>query len=102
MVQKGVAKGEITQEVKDKAKELERDVNSNMAMVFLKEENYTKAIEKATKSIALEKTSKAYFRRGKAYAMKNDFENAYKGNLYLFKKLKLFRFWRRQEFRGRE
>ena len=47
-------------------------------MIFLKEKNYTKAIEKATNSINIEKNSKAYFRRGKAYALKNDYENAYK------------------------
>ena len=81
MASKGLAKGEISNEIKAKAKELERDVNSNMAMVFLKEENYSKAVEKATKSLNIEKTSKGYFRRGKAYAMKNDYENAYKGNL---------------------
>jgi tetratricopeptide (TPR) repeat protein len=79
MIQKGVSKTEISQEVKAQAKEIERDVNSNMAMVYLKEENYSKAIEKATKSIQTERTAKAYFRRAKAYAMKNDFENAYKG-----------------------
>lgn len=47
-------------------------------MVYLKEQNWTKAIEKATNSIKTEKTAKAYYRRGKAYAMKNDFDNAYK------------------------
>lgn len=81
MIQKGAWRVDISQEIKDKARELERDVNSNMAMVYLKEQNYPKAIEKATKSIAIEKTSKAYFRRGKGYAMKNDFENAYKGKI---------------------
>jgi tetratricopeptide (TPR) repeat protein len=64
-------------ELKKVACELERDVNCNMAMVFLKEKNYTKAVEKATNSLKVEKTTKAYYRRGKAYALKNDFENAY-------------------------
>ncbi|CAI2378028.1 unnamed protein product [Moneuplotes crassus] len=69
---------EISEEYKIAAKELERDVNNNMAMIFLKEGNWTKVIEKTTNSINAEKNMKAYFRRGKAYAMKNDFENAYK------------------------
>lgn len=70
MAQKGLGKGEISSEVKSTAKDLERDVNSNMAMVFLKESNYTKAIEKATLSLEIAVSSKALFRRGKAYAMK--------------------------------
>jgi len=44
--------------------------------VFLKEGNYQKAIQKATYSINIEKTSKAYFRRGQAHILKNDFEAA--------------------------
>ena len=64
--------------MKTTAKDLERDVNNNMAMIFLKEKNYSKVIEKATSSLDVEKNMKALFRRGKAYTMKNDFENAYK------------------------
>lgn len=75
MAQKG---GEVPDELQIKAKHLERDVNLNMAMVFLKEKNYTKAIEKASKSLRIEKTTKGFFRRGKAYVLKNDYENAYK------------------------
>jgi tetratricopeptide (TPR) repeat protein len=78
MALKASSKGEIDQDLKKKARELERDVNCNMAMVYLKERNWAKAVEKATNSLNIEKTTKAYFRRGKAYAMKNDFENAYK------------------------
>ena len=71
-------KGEINTEMKNKAKEIERDVNSNMAMVFIKEKNWTKAIEKATNSLNIEKSVKGYYRRGIAHAMKNDYESAYK------------------------
>ena len=60
------------------ARNLERDTSSNMALVFLKEKNYKKAIEKATYSLNVEKTSKAYFRRGQANILKGDFEQAYK------------------------
>lgn len=79
MVQKGMGKGEISSEIKTTARDLERDVYSNMAMVFLKEQNYSKAIEKASLSLEIAETGKALFRRGKAFAMKNDFESAYKG-----------------------
>ena len=44
--------------------------------MFLKEGNFNKAIQKATYSINVEKTSKAYFWRGQAYILKNDFESA--------------------------
>eukprot|EP00117_Sycon_ciliatum_P050716 scpid106759/ scgid35767/ len=69
---------DIAEDLKLKAKYLERDVNCNMSMVYLKEKEWAKAIEKATNSLDIEKTTKAYFRRGKAFAMKNDYENAYK------------------------
>jgi tetratricopeptide (TPR) repeat protein len=59
------------------AKALERDTASNMALVFLKEKNYKKAIEKATYSINVEKSSKAFFRRAQANILKGDFESAY-------------------------
>jgi tetratricopeptide (TPR) repeat protein len=75
MKAKGVEGG--TEEYTVIAKALERDINNNMAIIFLKEENYPKAIEKATKSLNIEKTVKAYFNRGKAYALKNDFESSY-------------------------
>lgn len=75
---KAAEKGHADEDIKAKARLLERDVNSNLAMVYLLEENWNKAIEKATNSLNIEKTPKSYFRRGKAYAMKNEFENAYK------------------------
>ena len=43
----------------------------------MKEGNHAKAIARATYSINVEKTSKAYFWRGQAYILKNDFESAY-------------------------
>ena len=57
---------------------LERDVNNNLAMIYIIEKDYTKAITKATLSLKIEETPKAYYRRGKAYGLKNDFENALK------------------------
>lgn len=78
MAMKASGLGEITDEFKLIAKNLERDVNNNMAIIFLKEENWTKVVEKSTKSLKIEKNVKGYFNRGKAYAMKNDFESAYK------------------------
>ena len=59
------------------ARALERDTASNMALVFLKEKNFKKAIEKATYSINVEKSSKAFFRRAQANILKGDFEQAY-------------------------
>jgi hypothetical protein len=47
----------------NEAKILERDTASNMALVYLKERDYKKVLEKATYSLNIEKTSKAYFRR---------------------------------------
>jgi hypothetical protein len=61
-----------------KAKSLDRDVNSNLSIVYMKMEEWDKAIEKASDCLDIEHTSKAYFRRGKAYAMKGDFESALK------------------------
>lgn len=72
------SRGNISEELKIRATNLERDVNSNMAMVYLIEENWPKVIDKATASINIDPSPKAFFRRGKAHAMKNDFENAYK------------------------
>ena len=72
------SKGKIPSSLSQKAKILERDSNSNLCMVYIQEKNWSRAILKATLSLEIEETAKAYFRRGKSYAMKNDFENAYK------------------------
>jgi tetratricopeptide (TPR) repeat protein len=71
-------KGLVSEEIKNRATNLERDVNNNMAMVYLYEKKWPKVIEKATASIRIDPSPKAYFRRGKAYSMKNNFEQAYK------------------------
>jgi tetratricopeptide (TPR) repeat protein len=71
-------KGLVNEEIKNRATNLERDVNNNMAMVYLYEKKWPKVIEKATASIRIDPSPKAYFRRGKAYSMKNNFEQAYK------------------------
>lgn len=76
MVQKG--QGKIHQSITVRACQLERDANSNLAMAYMQEENWSKVVEKCNLSIKIEPTVKAYFRRGKAYAMKNDYSNAYK------------------------
>lgn len=78
MATKIASRGNVSEDIKIRATNLERDVNSNMAMVYLNEENWHKVIEKATASISIDPSPKAYFRRGKAHAMKNDFESAYK------------------------
>ena len=47
-----------------------------MATCFFLLKNYKKTIEKATESLKLKKTVKAYYRRGKAYAALEDYEDA--------------------------
>ena len=69
---------EISDEMKEQAKGLERDVNNNMAIIFLKEKNFSKAIEKSNKSLQIESNVKGFYNRGRAYTLKNDFESAYK------------------------
>ena len=85
---------EVSEEDKKIVADLERDTNNNFANIFFKEENWSKVIEKSTKSIAIEKNAKGYYNRGRAYAMKNDYENAYKdfeeGKSLFSDKTKLF------------
>ena len=71
------SKGVDTMSNQQIAKDLERDVNNNLAVIYLKEQNYTKVIEKTTNSLKIQKNVKSYFNRGKAQALKNDFEAAY-------------------------
>ncbi len=63
---------EETQEVV----ELQASTSLNMAICFFLLKNYEKSIQKATESIALKKTIKGYYRRGKAYAALSQYENA--------------------------
>lgn len=49
-----------------------------MATCFFLLQNYDKCIEKATLSIDLKPTQKAYYRRHKAYVAKRDYENGIK------------------------
>jgi len=72
------SKGKVSEELEKEVRNLERDVNLNLAQVYIVEKNWPKVVVKATYSLNIEETAKAYFRRGKAYAMKNDYENAYK------------------------
>ena len=62
----------------EQLKELLATTFLNMAICFFLTNEYSKAVEKATKSIQFKPTVKAYYRRAKAYSAKNDFENAIK------------------------
>jgi hypothetical protein len=50
----------------------------SMATCYFLLENYPKCIEKATLSIKQRPTIDAYYRRGKGYALFNDFDSAIK------------------------
>lgn len=50
----------------------------NMATAFFMQKKYEKCIQKATLSLELKKTIKAYYRRGKAYGALEKFEEAAK------------------------
>ena len=69
-------KGEITPETKAEILELQAQTYLNMSICFFKRENYFKAVEKATDSIKLKKSYKAYYRRGMAYAKLLQYDNA--------------------------
>lgn len=60
------------------AKEVNAATYLNMSTCFYLLQNYPKAIEKATESLANKKTIKGLYRRGKAYAMKLDYDKAVK------------------------
>ena len=45
----------------------------NLSICYFLTENYKKSIERATESLALQKSVKAYYRRGKAKAAIKDF-----------------------------
>lgn len=49
-----------------------------MSICYFLTQQYQKAIDKATESLKYKKTAKALYRRGKAYAMKNEYEKAIK------------------------
>lgn len=49
-----------------------------MSICFFLTQQYQKAVEKATESLKNKKTVKALYRRGKAYAMRMDYERAVK------------------------
>jgi tetratricopeptide (TPR) repeat protein len=56
--------------------ELQATTYLNMSQAFFQQKNFDKSIKKATDSLNLKKTIKAYYRRGKAYAMLGQYENA--------------------------
>eukprot|EP00352_Strombidinopsis_acuminata_P007478 CAMPEP_0176367236 /NCGR_PEP_ID=MMETSP0126-20121128/21739_1 /TAXON_ID=141414 ORGANISM="Strombidinopsis acuminatum, Strain SPMC142" /NCGR_SAMPLE_ID=MMETSP0126 /ASSEMBLY_ACC=CAM_ASM_000229 /LENGTH=62 /DNA_ID=CAMNT_0017724977 /DNA_START=286 /DNA_END=474 /DNA_ORIENTATION=+ len=60
----------LTEEEKERVIALNAATYLNMSICFFLTEKYDKSIEKATKSIELKKTIKAFYRRGKAYAAK--------------------------------
>ena len=61
-------KSDITAETKAEVLDLQAQTSLNMSICFFLQENYIKAVEKATESLKLKKTIKGYYRRGKAYA----------------------------------
>ncbi len=48
----------------------------NLAICFFLIKNFEKSIEKATESVNLKKSLKGYYRRGKAYAALEQYDNA--------------------------
>jgi len=56
--------------------ELQATVNLNMSVAFFMQKIYDKSIKKATESLKLKKSIKAFYRRGKAYAALEQFEEA--------------------------
>ena len=73
----------MTEEEIKELKELDSITYSNMSEVFLQLKKYQKAIEKATlvlliqlQSINSKESGKAYFRRGKGYVGRNEFDEA--------------------------
>lgn len=56
--------------------ELQAVTDLNMATAFFMQKRYDKCIQKATLSLELKKTIKAYYRRGKAYGALERFDEA--------------------------
>lgn len=63
-----INKQTVPEEVQQDMLELQASTNLNMAVAFYMIKKYDKSIKKATESLALKKSIKAYYRRGKAYA----------------------------------
>lgn len=66
----------ISSEKKIEVVDLQAQTSLNMSTCFFKLGNYKKAVDKATESINLKKTYKAYYRRGIAYSKLLQFDNA--------------------------
>mmetsp|Transcript_4874 Transcript_4874/g.4504 ORF Transcript_4874/g.4504 Transcript_4874/m.4504 type:complete len:141 (+) Transcript_4874:239-661(+) len=60
----------------EKCTELQATTYLNMSICFYLQQKYQKCIEKASASLELKKSIKAYYRRGQAYAARKDYENA--------------------------
>ena len=58
--------------------DLQAATDLNMATAFFMQKKYEKCIQKASLSLDLKKSIKAYYRRGKAYGALERFEDAAK------------------------
>ena len=63
-----INKQTVTEEVQQEMLDLQAATNLNMSVAFYMMKKYDKSIKKASESLALKKSIKAYYRRGKAYA----------------------------------
>ena len=71
-----INKAKVPEELAQEASELQATTLLNMAQAFYVQKRYDKAAEKASHSLALQKSVKGFYRRGKAHAMLNDFDRA--------------------------
>ena len=71
-----INRSKVPEELASEASELQATTLLNMAQAFYVQKKYDKAAEKSTQSLALNKSVKGYYRRGKAFAMMEDFERA--------------------------
>ncbi|KAF4657241.1 hypothetical protein FOL47_008540 [Perkinsus chesapeaki] len=60
----------------DDINQLKRTIHLNMANCYCKEEKYRKAIEAASRSIDIEPTAKAFYRRAMAWIGREDYDEA--------------------------
>lgn len=71
-----VKKQKTSDEEQQEMIELQAVTDLNMATAFFMQKRYDKCIQKATLSLELKKTIKAYYRRGKAYGSLERFDEA--------------------------
>ena len=71
-----IDKQTVTEQEAQEMLDLQAATNLNMSVAFYMMKKYDKSIKKATESLALKKSIKAYYRRGKAYGELEQFDNA--------------------------